>query len=71
MTTATQARLTIDVRENKARQQAAMVIHEMRDFIPDYCKREASRHLAELFYREDVEITTAQARRMKSLTQSE
>ena len=71
MTTAPQERLTMDFRENKARQQAAKVIHEMRDFIPDYCKREASRHLAKLFYDEDVEITTAQARRLKSLTQSE
>lgn len=64
MTTAVQERSALDTRELKARQQAAQFIHELRDFIPDHCKREAGRHLYRLFYDEEVEITTAQSRRM-------
>lgn len=70
MTTATEAMLKIDVRKNRARQYAVQLVHELSEggFIADACRSGAAVHLAEIFYKQDVEITTAEQRHAKALT---
>jgi hypothetical protein len=67
--TATAAKLEIDRNEIRARQYAAMFIHELRDYIPEAVVGHARHRLARLFMEQEVEITTAQERRLAKLPQ--
>ncbi len=69
MQTATQARLMLDVKLNRARQYATMIVHELSEggYLPSRCLGEAREHLTDIFYREDVEITTAEQRKIAVL----
>lgn len=64
MNTALQASIAIDIRRNRANLYATQLIHELVQggYIADRCRSEAMYHLAELFYRQEVEITTAEQR---------
>ncbi len=64
--TATKAAIHLDIKKNRARQYAFMLIHELVEggYIPSRCRKEAEWHLAEMFYKNDVEITTAEQRDM-------
>lgn len=65
METATQQRLQIDLKRNRAVKYATMVVCELSQagYIASHCYSEAVHHLAEIFYKEDVEITTSTTRR--------
>lgn len=62
--TATGQKVRLDIKRNRALQQASSIIHELFQggYIADYCRAEAIRHLSDTFYRLDVEITTAEQR---------
>lgn len=67
MTTATEQMIRLDIERNKARQYAAQIVYELRDYIPPHSMSEAQYHLTEMFHRAGVEITTAEARRVRSI----
>lgn len=60
--TATKLGIEIDYKKNKARQQAIQLVHTLRDHIATSAMRDAEYTLYELFYKYDVEITTAEQR---------
>lgn len=70
MQTATQQGLKLDLKRNRARQYATMLIHELqeRGHIAPSCRSEAIYDLTELFYKEGVEITTDQQRHLTKLS---
>lgn len=70
METAEQQRLEINVKRNRAGQYATMIIHELsqQGYIADRCCSDAIYYLADLFYRQDVEITTEEQRRLADLS---
>ena len=64
METATNARLQLDIKRNRARQYATMIVMEMQAHIPESSRREAIYDLANMFEKADVEITTAEDRKI-------
>lgn len=69
METATQQGLRIDVKRNRAIQQATQLIHELSQagYIADFCRSAATYRLADLFYKHGVEITTEEQRRVDGI----
>lgn len=64
--TAKQESLTLDIKRNRANQYATMMVHELLygGYIAPRVASECTHHLANLFYRHDVEITTAEQREL-------
>jgi len=62
------ARLELDVKRNRAHQDATLLISWLRDrgCIAPACSREAVHVLAEEFYKHGVEITTEEQRKLLS-----
>ncbi len=54
--------IAIDHKKIIARQQSIQIAYMLRDFIPQACFSEAIYHLNDVFYREEVEITTKTTR---------
>jgi hypothetical protein len=67
METATQQTIRLDIKRNRAQQNAQMLVRELVQggYLADRCQRDAISHLADVFYRLDVEITTAEQRALK------
>ena len=70
--TALQRRVELDTKMHRANQYATMLIHELSEagFIADFCRHEAVYHLAQLFYKQDIEITTEEQRRCTAAVSS-
>lgn len=69
MQTATQQRVELDVKRNRAVQEATLLINWLREsgYIAPACMREAVYDLAEMFHKEGVEITTEEQRKLALL----
>ena len=70
MQTATDQSTHLDIRRNRARQQATQLVYELHraGYIADYCRDSASWHLTDIFYAHDVEFTTAEQRKLAELS---
>ena len=67
--TATDQALHLDIRRNRARQQATQLIHELHQagYVADRCRDEAIHHLTDVFDKHDVEFTTVEQRKLRDL----
>lgn len=61
--TAYQAALSIDRDSMAAKRTADNICHLLRDFIPEYCFRDAWNHLAEVAHKEGWELTNSAVRK--------
>ena len=62
----------LDLKRNRADRQAAMLIEELyrAGYLAEQCTGDARGHLAHLFYRLDVEITTGEERKIEIIMRS-
>lgn len=67
MTTAIEDRLKINVTEIRARQYAAMILHQIRHHISDSSYRDAEYELYTMFRESDVIITTSEQRHAEAV----
>lgn len=64
--TAIDARLKMDIKYNRARQEATSLVHALDEagFIAPYCRNEMCYFLTDLFHKHGVEFTTEEQRKL-------